>query len=460
MNVATDACTDAANILSEAPLEAATYSTEAYVSEAYARAERDKLWRRVWQQAGRTEEIPEVGNYLTYDILDDSILIVRTAPDKIRAYYNVCSHRGRRLVDTPKNAMRACGKRNGFVCGFHGWRYNLDGQCTHISERGDWQGSLTEERTHLGEVQVEAWGGWIWINMDPNAEPLRDYLEPAASILDPFELGKMRYKWRKWVIFDCNWKVALEAFNETYHVPGTHPEFRAFGTFTGYGRPQGKHSQMGYDQQGKAVETQGKMRLGVGGDPRVQTAIMQKFTIEKVNAVTTQTLVDAAIRLVDELPEGTPADVVYRHWIASAKRNDAARGVIWPEVDPAHVARSASSWQVFPNFQIGHALTHALCYSARPYGYDPNKCIFEAFALERFPVNQEPKTDWIKCEPTLEDFGPVLIQDFANMAAVQQGMRNGGFRGPLPNPKAEGAVISLHRNLARYMGTGEPRPLK
>src|ERR1700740_1293880 len=105
--------------------EPVTIGVEAYTSEAYARAERDKLWRKVWQQAGRVEEIPDVGNYITYDILEDSILIVRTAPDELRAYYNVCSHRGRRLVDTPAGAMKAHGKQSGFVCGFHAWRYNL-----------------------------------------------------------------------------------------------------------------------------------------------------------------------------------------------------------------------------------------------------------------------------------------------------------------------------------------------
>src|ERR1044072_2320251 len=107
---------------------AVTYGVDAYISEAYARAERDKLWRKVWQQVGRVEEAPEVGSFLTYDILDDSILIVRTAADKFRAFYNVCSHRGRRLVDTPPGAKRACGKQDSFVCGFHAWRYNLNGQ--------------------------------------------------------------------------------------------------------------------------------------------------------------------------------------------------------------------------------------------------------------------------------------------------------------------------------------------
>src|ERR1043165_5609395 len=130
---------------------------EACTSEAYARAERDKLWARVWQQVGRVEEIPEVGNFLTYDILDDSLIVVRTAPDTLRAYYNVCSHRGRRLVDIPQGAHDARGRRRQFVCGFHGWRYDLEGQCTHVPEREDWQGALTGEKIRLGEVRVDTW---------------------------------------------------------------------------------------------------------------------------------------------------------------------------------------------------------------------------------------------------------------------------------------------------------------
>ena len=86
----------AAQAAEELP-EPLTHGVEAYISEDYARAERDKLWRKVWLQAGRLEDIPEVGNYITYEILDDSILLVRTAPETVKAYYNVCSHRGRRL---------------------------------------------------------------------------------------------------------------------------------------------------------------------------------------------------------------------------------------------------------------------------------------------------------------------------------------------------------------------------
>jgi phenylpropionate dioxygenase-like ring-hydroxylating dioxygenase large terminal subunit len=435
---------------------------EAYTSEAYARAERDKLWRKVWQQIGRVEELPEVGSYLTYDILDDSILVVRTAEDRIRAYHNVCSHRGRRLVATPDGAKNARGKAKGrqFVCGYHGWRYNLDGANTHVLHKADWKGALTDECIGLRQVHVDTWSGWIFINMDPDCGPLREYLEPAATMLAPFELENMRYRWRKWGVFDCNWKVAMEAFNETYHVQTTHPEFNKFGEFRGWARVQGRHSNIGYDAPKNMDENQqAKLRIGSGADPRISTAEMQVYTWEKANTNTTQTLVNAALRLVDELPEGTPGDKVLKHWLESARRDDAARGVHWPAVDPAHVGRSGTAWQIFPNFQIGHAVNNALCYSARPFGYDPDKCIFEAAVYELFPKGAEPKPDWEFCPPTAEAWCYVLGQDFSNMAAVQQGMKSLGFSGPKPNPYMERSTANLHRNLAKYMGTGAPRPL-
>lgn len=437
-----------------------TIGVEAYISEDYARAERDRLWRKVWQQAGRVEEIPEVGDFITYDILDDSIVIVRTAPDEIRAHYNVCVHRGRRLIDTPPGERNATGKRKAFVCGFHGWRYDLEGQCTHILQRQDWKGALTDARTHLGSVKVDIWGGWIWINLDPDCEPLRDYLEPAASMLDPFELQNMRCRWRRWLVFDCNWKVALEAFAEIYHVESTHPEFMAFGEFHGWGRAQGKHSNIGYDAPKDMDENQAaKLRIGTSKDPRIATAEMQLYTWEQVNTNTTRTLVDAALRLVDELPEGTPGPEVLKHWLASAKAADAARGVFWPVVDPAHVGKSGTSWQIFPNFQIGHAVNNALCYGARPFGYDPGKCIFEAAVYELFPEGEAPEAAWEYLAADDPKWGSVLPQDFSNMAAVQQGMRNGGFHGTQPNPYRERSIANLHRNLAKYMGTGGPRKL-
>ncbi|HET8709989.1 MAG TPA: SRPBCC family protein, partial [Spongiibacteraceae bacterium] len=123
-----------------------------------------------------------------------------------------------------------------------------------------------------------------------------------------------------------------------------------------------------------------------------------------------------------------------------------------------HVAASGTAWQIFPNQQIGHAVNNMLCYQARPYGYNPDKCYFEVAVYELYPQGEVPQTEWTYAEP--KDFPHVLTQDFSNMAAVQRGMKNIGYAGNFPNPKAEGAVISLHRNLAKYMGTGAPKKIE
>lgn len=114
----------------EAPL---MLSTEVYLSKEYAQAEADKLWAKIWQHAGRVEEIPNVGDYFTYEVGEESILIVRAAPDEIKAFYNVCSHRGRQLVEPPSGANGAHGKRKLFVCNYHGWQYDLQASASTCS---------------------------------------------------------------------------------------------------------------------------------------------------------------------------------------------------------------------------------------------------------------------------------------------------------------------------------------
>ena len=441
--------------------EAVNIPVEAYLSEDYARAERDKLWRKVWLQAGRVEEIPNVGDYLTFEILDDSVIIIRTSADSIKAYHNACPHRGRKLIDVQKGTRNAKGRRNQFICGFHGWRFNLDGENTHIPHKEDWQGALSEECTNLSSVHLDTWGGWLWINMNKDCEPLADFLKPAAEMLEPYQLQNMRYRWRKWGVFNCNWKVAMEAFNETYHVQTTHPEFNQYGEFRGWAKSHGLHSNIGYERPKDMDANQsGKLRIGTENDPRIATAEMQRYTWEKANTNTTETLVNVAQRLVDELPEGTPPTEVLTYWLATARAEDEARGVVWPTVDPAHASEAGTAWQIFPNFQIGQAVNNMLCYSARPHGYDPNKCIFEAAVYELYPEGEAPQTEWEFCPPPEEAWCYVLSQDFSNMEAVQQGMKSAGFTGPKPNPYMERTTANLHHNLAQFMGTGEPKKFK
>src|SRR6201998_2389559 len=106
----TDLAKDVNSAAAEELSKPMTIGVEAYISENYARAERDRLWRKVWQQIGRVEELPEVGSYLTYDILDDSIIVVRTGQNEFNAHNNVWMHRGGRLIATPEGAKNARGR--------------------------------------------------------------------------------------------------------------------------------------------------------------------------------------------------------------------------------------------------------------------------------------------------------------------------------------------------------------
>tara|TARA_R110001599_G_scaffold26856_2_gene94651 strand:- start:93163 stop:94527 length:1365 start_codon:yes stop_codon:yes gene_type:complete len=431
---------------------------EAYISPEYAAAEQQRLFRKTWLQAGRMEDLPNVGDFITYEIGPDSVIIVKSGESELSAYHNVCPHRGRRLVDTLPGQRNARGTRKNFICGYHGWTFGLDGENSYIEHEDDWQGSLCEGRADLGKVSVGTWGGWIWINLDPECSSLADYLGVVPEMLDPYGLQNMRPRWRKWVVFECNWKVAMEAFAETYHVSTTHPEFNAFGQFRGWARNHGLHSNIGYEAPKGLEEDSGKLRLGTGEDPRVSTAEMQNFTWENANTNTTGTLVGVANRLKDEVPDGTPAAEVSAYWIKTAREEDAARGVDWANVTPEHTAKAGTAWQIFPSFQIGHAVNNMLCYNARPYQGDPDKCYFEAAVYELYPEGEAPETEWEYTEP--DDWPPVLQQDFNNMAAVQQGMKNVGFRGAQPNPYMERSIASLHFNLSRYMGMGAPRSRK
>src|ERR1700733_3335070 len=176
-----------------------------YLSRDFAKMEEDRLWPRVWQIACREEEIPNVGDYVTYDIVDESIVVVRSAATEIKAFYNVCQHRGRRLTS-------GCGVMKEFACRYHGWRYDLQGRNTLVVDRNDWKDCLRDGESDLKQVRVDIWGGYVFVNMDPNAEPLLEFLSPVPELLKSYEFEKLRYRWYRTVVYPCNWKVLQEGF--------------------------------------------------------------------------------------------------------------------------------------------------------------------------------------------------------------------------------------------------------
>jgi phenylpropionate dioxygenase-like ring-hydroxylating dioxygenase large terminal subunit len=197
-------------------------------SPAYYERERAQIFKRTWLMVGRAEDVPSPGDYFVHDLPvgDTSLLIVRGKDGTIRAFHNMCSHRGVKLVWKEK------GKCSGFfVCPFHCWSYDTSGQLRKVSDEGNFFG-IDKSKLGLTPVACETWGEFIFVNLDPHPkETLLQYLAGFAVQLQGFPFEKMRQIYGYTVVEKVNWKVLLDAQNEVYHVPYLHtstfPDFFA-----------------------------------------------------------------------------------------------------------------------------------------------------------------------------------------------------------------------------------------
>jgi len=416
-----------------------------YVSPEYVALEKQRLWPRVWQIACREEELPRVGSFVTYEIVGESIILIRTA-DGIRAYYNVCQHRGRRLLE-------GVGQTNTLHCRFHGWRWSLEGKLEFVLDPQDWKGSLCHDELHLKSPLVDTWGGFVWINMDPAAEPLRSYLSPAVGYLEPYDFGAMRYRWYKTFRLNCNWKVAIEAFNEGYHVAATHPQLLPYYDDVNTSAAFGKHAMFHYHEARPMGQPSARLNKPLLDDTRETVHKYVTMMDRELKAIVSDRMGQASSRLVSELPAGTKDFDTLMALMKFTYEAGMASGAGWPAITPEQVAAAGTDWHLFPNAITLMFPDAALWYRARPFGNDPDYCLFDIWSLQRYAPGAEPKLkreyyeDWRTCE----DLGQVLEQDFSNMEQVQAGMHSRGFTAARTNPKQEIAISNYHRVLHQYL---------
>lgn len=427
-----------------------------YLSPEFARYEAEHLWPRIWQVACREEEIPNVGDFVTFDILKDSLTIVRTAPDTIKCFHNVCMHRGRRLTE-------GCGQMKKFHCRFHGWQWTLDGDNMRVVDREDWQEKLADAEIALAQTLVDTWGGFVWINMDLEAEPLRQFLAPVIERCDLFEFEKLRFRWYKTVILPVNWKIPLEAFNEGYHVQQTHPQLLPYlEDYTG-SKAYGPHGAFWTSMEktgtaiGSAYPLQRSARLG--GPPA--DADYRKYVLDfveewnsELKAMVTERSYEAAQRLKAEVEASATQLEVLDAWARFQIEAANSEGAGWPEkLTPEYLEASHVDWHVFPNTVYLHgSVDGVLWYRSRPNGNDPESCIFDVWSLVRYAEGKEPALvrelyeRWEDAE-----WGRILTQDFVNFPAVQAGMHSRAFKGARTNPAQEVVVSNFHRWLHKFI---------
>jgi phenylpropionate dioxygenase-like ring-hydroxylating dioxygenase large terminal subunit len=421
---------------------------EDYFDPAFARCEAENLWPKVWQMACRLEEIPNVGDFYTYDILGDSIIVVRTGETEARAYHNACPHRGTQLTVGSGHVSR-------FVCPFHGWKFDLNGECIDIIDEGDWGKKFCKSDAHLPVVQAGLWGGWVWINMDPDCQPLHDFLEPMVTRFEGFELENLRYAWYKSTIVPANWKTVIEAFNEFYHVQTTHAQMLVYTLDYSTSEELGRHSVINYATS-SGLPIGRSPRLPPKEEPDFRQYIFEYAEQFKrdLKAMQTERAYQAAQQLRSELTaDAEPAEVLTR-WGGLVYEAAIKEGAGWPAgATPERLALVGFDVHIFPNFvMLPPAVEAVLGYRMRPNGDDPDSCLLDVWSLERFAPGKAPplKREWA---PDLKDEGWPLIlrQDFQNLIRVQRGMHSRGFKGSRTNPLQERAVFNFHRILRRFM---------
>jgi phenylpropionate dioxygenase-like ring-hydroxylating dioxygenase large terminal subunit len=191
---------------------------EPNVSAAYFEREREKIFKRSWLCVGRVEDIPRGGDFVSthLDVLGARIVVVRGADGQVRAFYDICRHRGNRLT-------KACkGNTHGFVCGFHGWAYDLAGNLARIPDQDQFHG-IDKSDYGLKAIASDVWNGFIFINVDPaRTETLEEFMAEVFSILDEIKFETMRPAGSYAARVNVNWKVFMDVTQEAYHVPFLH----------------------------------------------------------------------------------------------------------------------------------------------------------------------------------------------------------------------------------------------
>jgi len=423
-------------------------SRQNYLSPEFARLEKEKLWPKIWQVVCRLEELPQPGSYITYDVADESIVVVRTGTETIKAYHNVCPHRGRQI-------MEGCGHTNNFRCRYHGWTFNLDGRCIHVQDQHDWGECLKLEDLHLQEVRVGTWGGFVFINMNPDCEPLAAFLDTIPAHLDPFELENMRYRWYLELRISCNWKVALEAFMEGYHVAGTHPQLLPYqGDDYTQSYAQGKHGHFGY-WQAKLPLGAPSPRLKMDTPKDVRPGVIEFFRMmeEDFGAIFTDRDYQATKRLLTDIPAEADPMTAFGAAVEFGRAAAEAEGAGYPpNLDWEKLGKAGTDWHIFPNCVTLPWFDGAVWYRARPDGDNPDSCIFNIWSLKRYAPGTEPPLERRRFDSIEgKSFGLIVDQDLANMARVQRGMKSSAFRNARPNPVQEMELINFHHHLERYL---------
>ncbi len=411
-----------------------------YYSHDFMRQEWERMWTRTWLIAGIESDIPEPGNYSVFRPGRESIIIVRQRDGTVKALYNVCPHRGNRLVQDDRGSVMQ------FTCSFHSWKFGLNGACRGITDPMTFNPKLIGDRPGLKELHCETYAGLVFVNMDDDPPPLRERLGLPEGYLEAYRLDQMRCVRHTVSEWAANWKTGVDAFYETYHLHAVHPQ-----------------TQDLMDDLGVQVDLypHGCSRMLVPIGIKTQRQADQ----DSMNPALQYMMAEASMDPAEFT--GSARDV--RRAIQQAKRKRSDRlGLGYERFTDGQLTDSWATG-IFPNVQIGLHPEGAFLMRFMPHPTDPERFFYDTMTLI-VPVDDpgysvpgwmglpegtdtsgevRPETVYTGIgEPP--NLGEVLDQDSELLPVVQQGLRSRAFRGPLWSEQ-EQRLRHFHTELDRYL---------
>lgn len=419
----------------ESPRYAGTedFSVERYTTREWHELEKERLWSRVWQYACRVDEIPEVGDYYVYEIVGRSYIVMRSGENEFKAFPNACLHRGRRLKDYDGHCSE-------IRCAFHGFAWNIDGTFKDVPAQWDFP-HVEAEAFELPKCATGVWQGFVFINPDPDCEPLEDFVAELDEQFQTWNLERRHKQAHVAKVIQANWKIAQEAFCEAYHVNATHPQIMGYLGDT--------NSQVDVWENCARV-------ISPGGT----TSPLLDYDVSPNEMMAAMLDVRHDMDLPIQVPEGksmreVAANLSRENWRTMA-------GDMVDEMSDAEMMDSID-YTLFPNFHPWGAFNR-IVYRFRPNGDDHRSCIMECIFLAPYgPDEEQPPpapVHWLEEHEVFSDaqelgmLGKVFDQDLFNMSKVQLGLETTHKPGITLGNYQESKIRWLHDKLTEWVEEG------
>lgn len=335
-----------------APVESRPLTAERYISPEWMAAEHRQVWPKAWLVACLERDVAEAGEYQTFEIGTESVLIARTNDGELGAFYNVCQHRGARIM------VNSGGWVKNFVCPYHGWTYDHGGRLTVVPDIERFSDGVDCDARSLKPVRVDTFAGLVFICLDPDAPSLIDYLGPVAKRIAPYRLEHMTLTEDQTVELDCNWKAVYDNFGELYHVEHIHPQHELIFDCPTAQIELFEHGHTGLVIDGHTVNT--RLPLPEQPTPYHQMQI-KKFGLDH------ETYVGNVLAL--------RADV-------QARRREVgpSLGYDYDEFTDEQLT-DIEQYNLFPNVVVTLQPDAGFVMRARPHPTDPNKCFWDKISF-------------------------------------------------------------------------------